>query len=123
MPGDVLSGPPPSPGTGGIGTGGPTPSFKGLSGGQQPPQNGQQQPAQPNTPGQAQIGGATVRMALEIDQALKTLAQSVPALGPWVEKTVGELRQQIGNALNGGGVATSAAPAGAKSMPDGGQNL
>jgi hypothetical protein len=69
-----------------------------------------------------QIGGAAVRMALEIDQALKTLAQSVPSLGPWVEKTVGELRQQIGNALNQGQVPTSAAPGGSKAMPDGSQN-
>jgi len=62
-------------------------------------------------------------MGLEIDQALKTLAQAAPGLGPWVEKVVGELRQQLGNAVNNGGLATTAAPGGAPSMPDGSQNL
>lgn len=118
MPGDVLSGPPPAPGvSAGSATGGPTPSFKNLAG------NNPQGAQQPQTPGAGQVGGAAVRMALEIDQALKTLAQSVPALGPWVEKTVGELRQQVGQALNAGQVGTSSAPAGAPAMPDGSQNL
>jgi hypothetical protein len=62
-------------------------------------------------------------MALELDQSLKLLAQAVPSIGPWVEKTVMELRQQIGNALNSGQVPTNPSPQGARSMPDGSQNL
>lgn len=117
MPGDVLGGPPPNPGlTAGSANGGP--SFRSLAG----PGPQQQQP-QPNTAGGAQIGGAAVRMASEIDLALKTLAQSIPALGPWVEQTCQQLRQQIGQAINNGAVPTNASPAGAQSMPDGGQNL
>jgi hypothetical protein len=62
-------------------------------------------------------------MATEIDQALKLLAQSVPTLAPWVEKTVMELRQQMGQALQNGGVSTNPSPAGTPRMPDGSQNL
>ena len=120
MPGDMLQGPPPSPSPG-ISPGGPTPSFAKLApqGPPYPGQPGQQDP----TAGGNQIGGAAVRMALEIDQSLKLLAQAVPTLGPWVEKTVMELRQQVGTALNSGQVPTNPQPSGTPSMPDGSQNL
>lgn len=78
---------------------------------------GNSQPAQ--SPGMSQISDTTVRMGSEIDQALKTLAQAMPQLAPWVEKTCFELRQQIGNALNSGGVPTSPEPAGNVAWPDG----
>lgn len=116
MPQDMMGGPPPAPG---VGTqGGPTPSFKSLS------PNAQQGPSQAPqpTPGGAQVGGAAVNLATQIDQALKLLAQAVPSVAPWVEQTVMQLRQQIGQALQSGGAATSPQPAGAQ-MPDGSQNL
>ena len=110
-PGDLLSSPPPAPPA--VGTPVQPPTFTGLAA--QPPQ----------TPGGGQIGGAAVRMGMEIDQALKLLAQAIPSLGPWVEKTVLELRTQIGNALNSGGVPTGPAPGGNdnQSFPGGRGNL
>lgn len=74
----------------------------------------------PATPGASQVGGAAVRLGLEIDQALKTLAQVIPTAGPWVEKTVLELRQLIGQALNTGQTASSPEPPGSRSFPVGG---
>lgn len=95
--GDLLTQPPPQPPN--LGTPVQPPTFTGLAG------------PQPSTgAGENQIGGAAVRMGMEIDQALKLLAQAIPQLAPWVEKTVLELRQQIGNALNQGAVPTSPAP-------------
>lgn len=78
---------------------------------------------QPISPGANQIGGAAVRMALEIDQALKLLAQSVPSLGPWVEKTCQDLRSQIGAALNAGSVPVNPTPQDNARFPGGGGNL
>lgn len=78
---------------------------------------------QPQTAGMSQISDSAVRMGSEIDQALKLLAQAIPQLAPWVEKTVSELRMQIGMALQGGGVPTSPAPTDNQAMPDGGGRL
>jgi hypothetical protein len=93
----------------------PKPSMAGLAG------KGTQSPS--ISPGANQIGGAAVRMALEIDQALKLLAQAVPTLGPWVEKTAQELRAQIGAALNAGAVPVSPQPQDNARFPGGGGNL
>lgn len=57
------------------------------------------------TPGTSQVGGSVVKLAMEIDQALKTLAQAVPMLAPFVEQTLMQLRVQIGQALQAGAVA------------------
>jgi hypothetical protein len=79
-------------------------------------QQGGQQPGQ--TAGMSQISESAVRMGAEIDQALKLLAQAIPQLSPWVEKTVMELRTQIGMALQGG-APTNPAPDGQSSFPTG----
>lgn len=97
----------------------PSPSFQGLAGGQ--PQGQPAPAAQGASPGGAQLGGAAVRMGLEIDQALKLLAQALPGIAPWVEKTVMELRQQMGTAMQAG-APTNPTPSGAQ-MPDGSHNL
>lgn len=82
-------------------------------------QSGQGQPPQPGmTAGMSQISESTVRMGAEIDQALKLLAQALPQLAPWVEKTVMELRFQIGTALQAG-PATNPAPQDNEQFPDG----
>lgn len=62
---------------------------------------------------------------MEIDQALKVLAQQIPSLLPWAEKTTLELRAQLGQALNAGAMPTSPVPAGrdAQAFPDGGGRL
>jgi len=73
--------------------------------------------------GMSQISESAVRMGSEIDQALKMLAQAIPQLAPWVEKTVFELRFQIGTALQGGGVPTNPTPVDNESMPDGSGRL
>jgi hypothetical protein len=70
-----------------------------------------------------QISESAVRMGAEIDQALKLLAQAIPQLSPWVEKTVLELRFQIGTALNAGAMPTDPAPADQERFPDGGGRL
>lgn len=75
------------------------------------------------TAGMSQISETAVRMGAEIDQALKLLAQAIPQLAPWVEKTVMELRFQIGTALQAGNVPTSPVPADQESFPDGGGRL
>lgn len=75
------------------------------------------------TPGMTQISESAVRMGAEIDQALKLLAQAIPQLSPWVEKTVLELRYQIGTALNAGAMPTNPVPADAERFPDGGGRL
>ena len=75
------------------------------------------------TAGMSQISETAVRMGAEIDQALKLLAQAIPQLAPWVEKTVMELRFQIGTALQAGNVPTSPVPADQESFPDGGSRL
>ncbi len=72
-----------------------------------------------NTAGMSQIGESAVRMGAEIDQALKLLAQAIPQLAPWVEKTTFELRYQIGTALQSGNVPTSPEPAQNEQFPDG----
>lgn len=100
--------------------GGPgAPSYASLTGG--PPQAAN--PAQSTTPGSSQIGGAAVRMGMEIDQALKLLAQAVPQLAPWVDKVTQDLRVQLGQALSAGSVPSSPSTADSKSMPMGGGNL
>lgn len=73
--------------------------------------------------GMSQISESAVRMGSEIDQALKLLAQAIPQLAPWVEKTVFELRFQIGTALQGGGVPTNPTPADNELIPDGSGRL
>jgi len=52
------------------------------------------------TPGGMQINASAIRMAMEIDHAMKLLAQAVPSLGPWVAKTTMELKAQLGQVLN-----------------------
>jgi hypothetical protein len=115
---DALGGPPPVPGMGMSPNGGPNPTFAGLAPGGDPAAVG----SAPPTPGAMQIGAGAMKMALEIDQALKLLAQAVPQMGPWVEQTVMTLRQQVGNAMQQG-IATSPVPSGAPMMPDGGNRL
>ena len=78
---------------------------------------------QPMTSGMSQISETVVRMGAEIDQALKLLAQSMPTLAPWVEKTVLELRYQLGTALQSGAVPTSPVPADQERFPDGGGRI
>lgn len=76
--------------------------------------------SQPNAPsGMSQISESAVRMGSEIDQALKLLAQAIPQLAPWVEKTVMELRYQLGTAMQSGNVPTNPQPSDNTSMPDG----
>jgi hypothetical protein len=75
------------------------------------------------TAGMSQINESVVRMAAEIDQALKMLAQVLPQLAPWVEKTVMELRFQIGTAIQSGAQPTSPVPADNQRFPDGGGRL
>lgn len=75
------------------------------------------------TPGMSQISEAVVRMGAEIDQALKLLAQSMPQLAPWVEKTALELRFQIGTALNAGAVPTDPTMQDSQQFPDGGGRI
>lgn len=84
------------------GTVAPQPQMPGMMqlGGAQ----GMSQPGM--SPGMTQISEAAVRMAAEIDQALKMLAQSMPMLAPWVERTVLEMRYQVGMALNSGSIPT-----------------
>jgi len=82
---------------------------------------GQQGP--PQTAGMSQISESAVRMGAEIDQALKLLAQSIPQLAPWVEKTVLELRFQLGTALQSGAMPTSPVPQDTERFPDGGARL
>lgn len=111
MPHQVsLDGPPPAPPMGG----GPgAPSYPGLVG-----------PTDPSGgAGVAQIGGAAVRMAMEIDQAIKLLAQAVPVLAPWAARVTTELRIQLGQALASGGVPTSPEPSDNSAFPDGSGRL
>lgn len=89
-----------------------SPTYQGMVG----PQG-----AQPPTPGGSQLTEQALRMGMEIDMALKLLAQAVPQLGPWVIKTTSELRQQLGQAVSAG-LSTSPQPTGA-TMPDGSANL
>lgn len=98
--------------------GGGQPSMMQLAG--MGPSQGMQ-PGQ--TSGMSQISESAVRMGSEIDQALKLLAQAIPSLAPWVEKTVFELRYQIGTALQSGGVPTSPEPQDNQQFPDGGGRL
>ena len=103
----MLDGPPPMPPMGG----GPgAPSYPTMVGGG----------GAAATPGGAQVASGVVRMAMEIDQALKVLAQAAPQLGPWVMKTAMELRQQVGQALQGN-LSSQAAPD--ANFPGGGTNL
>lgn len=82
-------------------------------------QTGQMMGGQPQTAGMSQISETAVRMGAEIDQALKLLAQAIPQLAPWVEKTVMELRFQIGTAINSGAMPQSPVPEDAEKFPDG----
>jgi len=83
----------------------------GMGGGQTP------------TAGMSQISESVVRMSAEIDQSLKLLAQAIPQIAPWVEKTVLELRFQIGTALQSGAAPTNPTPADNTAFPDGGARL
>lgn len=103
------------PSGGGTGSG---PTFAGLAGQQQGPQA----QAQAATPGASQTSGALVRLAMEIDQALKLLAQAAPQLAPWVDQTTQQLRSQVGIAISQG-ASTNANPAGQGNFPGGGANL
>lgn len=71
------------------------------------------------TAGMSQISSSAVRMGSEIDQALKLLAQAIPQLAPWVEKTTMELRYQIGTALQSGAMPTDPTAQGNESFPTG----
>ncbi len=117
---NTLGGPPPLPpsmaGAAAPGQGAP-PSMMQLAG-MSPTQAGQ-----PPTSGQSQISDSVVRMGAEIDQAIKLLAQALPQLAPWAEKVTGELRSQIGAALQGGAVPTSPVPEDNQRFPDGGARL
>lgn len=93
--------------------GGGAPSMSMLAGLPQ-----QQNGAAQGTAGMSQISESAVRMGSEIDQALKLLAQAIPQLAPWVEKTVQELRFQIGTALQQG-IPTDPSVADNPSFPDG----
>lgn len=73
--------------------------------------------------GMSQISETVVKMGAEIDQALKLLAQAMPQLAPWVEKTIMELRYQMGTALQSGAVPTSPVPNDNQQMPDGGGRI
>jgi hypothetical protein len=64
-------------------------------------------PGATTTPGASQVGGSVIKLAMEIDQALKTLAQAVPQLAPFVESTLMQLRVQIGQALQSGAVSSN----------------
>lgn len=75
------------------------------------------------TAGMSQMSTSAVRMGAEIDQALKLLAQAIPALAPWVEKTTQELRFQIGSALQSGAQPTNPTPQDNTNFPDGGGRL
>ena len=109
---DMLSGNPPPAAAG--------PTFAGMTRG-----GPAGAPPPDQTAGMSQIGTAAVRMAMEIDQALKVLAQQIPTLMPWVQKVTLELRSQLGQALNAGAAPTSPLPAGrdAGAFPDGGGRL
>lgn len=109
---------PPSamPSGGGAGS---SPTFAGLAG-QQP--QGPQAQAAAATPGATQTSGALVRLAMEIDQALKLLAQAAPQLAPWVDQTTQQLRSQVGIAISQG-ASTNAQPSGVGNFPGGGANL
>lgn len=118
MPMDAMGGgggqpplPPNAMPAGGGASGGPT--FSGLAGGPQGAAQG---------PGASQTSGALVRLAMEIDQALKLLAQAAPQLAGWVDQTTQQLRQQVGVAISSG-VPTNGAPSGQGNFPGGGTNL
>ena len=82
--------------------------------------SGMQNSANPNqTAGMTQVSESAVRMGSEIDQALKLLAQAIPQLAPWVEKTVAELRYQIGMSLQSGNIPTDPTTMGKEEFPDG----
>lgn len=96
-------------------------SMAGMNqGGGDPSMMGQQQAM---SPGLSQISESVVRMGAEIDQALKLLAQSIPTLAPWVEKTCLELRYQLGSAINTSAVPTNPSPQDGERFPDGGGRL
>lgn len=91
------------------------PDMMMLSGMQQQPGMG----SNPQTAGMSQISESAVRMGSEIDQALKLLAQAIPTLAPWVEKTTLELRYQIGTALQSGNIPTDPTSPDNTQFPDG----
>jgi hypothetical protein len=76
----------------------------------------------PSTPGGSQIAAGAIRFAMEIDQALKLLGQQLPSLAPWVDQTVQQLRQQVGQAL-AQGVNASPQPGNTANFPGGASNL
>lgn len=101
------------------GAAGSGPTFAGLAGQQQ---QGPQAQAQAPTPGASQTSSALVRLAMEIDQALKLLAQAAPQLAAWVDQTTQQLRSQVGVAISSG-IPGSAQPSGVGNFPGGGTNL
>jgi hypothetical protein len=96
----------------------PQPSMMSLAG----MQSGQQM-GQAMTPGMSQVSESAVRMSAEIDQALKLLAQAIPQLAPWVEQVTNELRNQVGQALQGGAVPTDPSAQDNSRFPDGAARL
>lgn len=124
MPSSNFSGAPPVPPSVGAGQAPspamPPPGLMQLAGMGGPPGmgGGPQQ-----TAGMSQMSDSVVRMGAEIDQALKLLAQALPNVAPWVEKTVMELRFQIGTALQSGAVPTNPTPSDNQQFPDGGGRL
>jgi hypothetical protein len=109
----MMGAPPLPPGMGGAPA---QPGFAQLAG------MGGGSPAAP-TAGVSQISESAIRMGAEIDQALKLLAQAIPTLAPWVEKTVMEMRYQIGSALQSGAVPTRPVPGDNVQFPDGSGRL
>lgn len=110
--------PPLPPSMGGAAAPQQTPNFMQLAG----MGAGAAMQSQP-TAGMSQISDSAVRMGAEIDQALKMLAQAIPTLAPWVEKTCLELRYQIGTSLQSGNVPTDPTSQDNARFPDGGARL
>lgn len=106
--------------------GGGMPPLPPQAGGSYPGLTPQGAPPMGGVPGavdqSTQVGGAAMRMGMEIDKALKLLAQAVPQLAPWVNKTTIELRQQLAQVLSAG-IVPALAPGDNSKMPDGGGNL
>lgn len=69
--------------------------------------------------GANQTNDAATRIAMEIDQALRLLAQAMPGMAPWVAQITVELKQQLAKGL------TAQAPLlqGEQAFPDGSARL
>ena len=105
-----LDGPPPLPPAGG----GPNSlSYSSVM----PPEQGP--PQMGPSAGQGQTGAAATRIAMELDNSMKVLAQMVPQLAPWAEQSAAQLREQLGNLLNSGDLETSPEPNENREFPGG----